>query len=242
MIMRQSFASVIAASALVAACHGHDEGSGATVSRNYQVGNFHEIEVAGPFDVDVRTGSGPSVSARGSDKLLERTLIEVEGDKLVVRPKSNRSFFHFGNNDGGKASLTITVPQLSALTLAGTGDVHIDRVQGSDFDGTIAGHGDMTLGQVAVQQIKLTIAGSGNLKANAGTTKSAEYAIAGHGDLDAGGVQAQDLKVDIAGSGSIHAHASGAADIDIVGSGDVDVAGGAKCNVSKLGSGDVHCT
>ena len=68
--MRKSIAAaVIAASAATSAC-GHDrsEGAGPTVSRNYQVGNFQAIEVAGPYDVQVRTGANPSVSASGGEK------------------------------------------------------------------------------------------------------------------------------------------------------------------------------
>ena len=61
--------------------------AGPTVSRNYQVGNFQQIEVAGPYDVEVRTGANPSVSAKGSEKLLERTVVEVKGDKLRDPPR-----------------------------------------------------------------------------------------------------------------------------------------------------------
>src|SRR3954447_23001814 len=68
--MRKSVAALIAASAL-SGCQVHaQEDAGRTVSRNYQVGNFQQIEVAGPYDVDVRTGSNVSVSAKGGEKLL----------------------------------------------------------------------------------------------------------------------------------------------------------------------------
>ena len=81
--MLRSFAVVIAASAL-AACQGRTEDGGATVSRNYSVGSFQQIEVAGPYDVEVRTGSSPSVSGQGGEKLLQRAVVEVQGDKLVI--------------------------------------------------------------------------------------------------------------------------------------------------------------
>jgi hypothetical protein len=240
--MRKSLAAVTAASAALAGCQVHAENGGATVSRNYQVANFQQIEVAGPYDVEVRTGGKPGVSARGSEKLLERTVVEVTGDKLVIRPENNRSFFHFGWSNHGKAVFTVTVPQLMGATIAGSGDIHVDRVTGQKFEGTVAGSGGLNVAAMNVQNLKLSIAGSGGVKAGAGKAQSADYDIAGSGDVDAGAVQAEQLKVSIAGSGGVKAHASGTADVSIVGSGDVEVSGGAKCNVSKQGSGDVRCS
>ena len=66
--MSKTIFPLIAASALLAGCHarGEENGGGATVSKNYNVGDFQQIEVAGPYDVEVRTGANPGVSARGS--------------------------------------------------------------------------------------------------------------------------------------------------------------------------------
>src|SRR5437870_1611444 len=123
--MFRPLAAIVAASAL-AGCQVHaHEGGGATVSRSYSIGNFQEIEVAGPYDVEVRTGANPSVSARGAEKLLERTTVEVKGDKLVIRPENDHNWFHFGWSSHGKANFTVTVPQLSGGTTAGSGDVDI---------------------------------------------------------------------------------------------------------------------
>ena len=240
--MLRPLAAIVAASAL-AGCQVHaQEGSGPTVSKSYSVGNFQQIEVAGPYDVEVRTGSNPSVSGRGGEKLLERTVVEVDGDKLIIRPQNDRNFFHWGWGNHGKAHFVVTVPQLTGASIAGSGDISVDKVAGPAFDGSVAGSGGINVAAMNVQQLKLSIAGSGGVKAGTGTAQSADYDIAGSGDIDAGAVQAQALKVSIAGSGGVKAHASGTADVSIMGSGDVDVAGGAKCNVSKAGSGNVRCS
>ncbi|MES2135914.1 MAG: head GIN domain-containing protein [Pseudomonadota bacterium] len=241
--MRTSVAVLIAATATVAGCgRVHAEGGGPTVSRTYQVGNFQQIEVAGPYEVEVRTGGKPGVSARGAQKLLEKTMVEVKGDKLVIRPQDNGGWFHFGWHSKGKAVFAVTVPKLSAATIAGSGDIKVDKVQGDSFDGTVAGSGGLNVAALDVQSLKLSIAGSGGVKAASGRARSASYDIAGSGDIDAGAVAANDAKVSIAGSGSVRAHATGTADVSIMGSGDVQVGGGAKCSVHKSGSGDVRCS
>ena len=240
--MNKAIVPMIAVSALLAGCHARgEEGGGATVSKNYNVGNFQKIEVAGPYDVEVRTGSNASVAAQGSEKLLDRTEVEVEGDKLVIRPEHQGGWFHFGWSHHGKAQFVVTVPQLNGATIAGSGDIHVDKVSGQDFEGAVAGSGSIDVASLTVQQLKLSIAGSGGVK-GAGSAQSAKYDIAGSGDIDAANVQTQSLEATIAGSGGIKAHATGNANISIMGSGDVDVTGGAKCNVSKAGSGNAHCS
>jgi hypothetical protein len=236
-------AALLAATTATAACsHDRSEEAGPTVSRNYQVGGFSQIEVAGPYDVEVRTGSNASVSARGSEKLLERTVVEVDGDKLLIHPERQKGWFHAGWSSRGKASFVVTVPELHAATIAGSGGIKVDRVTGNSFEGTIAGSGGLMLASTEVQSLKLAIEGSGGIQAGSGKAKNAEYEIAGSGGINADGVSAEQAKVSIAGSGSVKANATGTARVDIMGSGDVNVSGGAKCTISKAGSGSVNCS
>jgi hypothetical protein len=235
-------AAIIAASAATSACgQMHDDG-GPTVSRNFQVGNFHQIKVAGNYDVTVQTGANPGVAAEGSQKLLDKTIVEVRGDELLIHPEDHNGFslFHFGTR--GKAHFTVTVPQLTAATLAGSGNLDVNGVSGDHFEGTLAGSGDLGIGSANLKSMKLSLAGSGDVKVGSGQVESAEYSIVGAGDVDASGVTSQQVKVSIAGSGDFKAHATGTADVSIMGAGDVTVTGGAKCSVHKSGAGDVHCS
>lgn len=242
--MRKSFAVGLAALAVSAAgcTSDHPGGPGPTVDRDFKVGQFDKVELAGAYDATIRTGPAPSVHARGGQNLLDRLVVEVDNGELKIHPKQHLGFHWGGWGKSGHVQLTITVPELRAATLAGSGGITIDKVQGDNFEGTVAGSGGLTVGSFNVRTLKLSIAGSGDAKAEAGSAKSAEYEIAGSGGVDAAGVQSQQLKVSIAGSGSIKAHSSGTADVSIMGSGDVDVAGGAKCNVTKAGSGSVRCS
>jgi hypothetical protein len=236
-------AAVIAASAATSACgHSRSEDAGPAVSRIYQVGNFDRVEVAGPYDVVIRTGSNPTVSARGGEKLIEQMVVEVKDGELRIHPQERKGWFSGGWNFRGKVELQVTVPELHGATIAGSGDIRVDRVRGERFDGTVAGSGGMNIGAVEVQALKLSIAGSGAAKAASGRAQSVSFEIAGSGDIDARGVRAETADVSIAGSGSIDAQATGTASVSIMGSGDVAVTGGAKCSVSKAGAGNVRCS
>lgn len=243
--MRKAMLIGVAAATMASSGCGQtrSEDGGPTVQRQYQVGNFQKVEVAGPFDVTIRTGSGPTVSASGSEKLIERLVVEVKGDTLEVHQERHHGFFNWGwNSSNGQGRIAITVPALSAATLAGSGGITIDKVEGDRFDGQIAGSGDLRVDSVNVGSLKLGIAGSGGAHATSGKAANAQYEIAGSGGIDAAGVQTGTLKIDIAGAGDVKAHASDTAKVNIMGSGDVNVTGGAKCSVSKAGSGDVTCS
>lgn len=243
--MRNALAAAAIVVATASACsQARGEDGGPTVSRNYQVGSFDQIELAGRYDVEVRTGANASVAASGPERAMEQLIVEVEDGKLVIKPRNERRWFNWGGRSSSKdkVRVAVTVPALTAATLAGSGNIRIDKVQGERFEGEIAGSGDLQLGSVEVGELKLSIAGSGGLDAGSGRARLAEYGIAGAGDVRATRLTTEQLKVSIAGSGNVAAHAIGAADVDIVGSGNVDISGGAKCAVSKAGSGNVRCS
>lgn len=236
-------AGILAVAVSVAGCaRDRAETAGPEVERNYQVGGFDKIELAGAYEATVRTGAAPSVHAKGGENVLERLVVEVEDGTLKVYPKRRNGLHWGGWGKGGKIELAITVPALRAAELAGSGGLRIDRVTGDSFEGGVAGSGNINVERVEVGRLKLGIAGSGNANAGSGTARTVEYEIAGSGGINAGGISAEDAEVSIAGSGDVVAHATRTATVEIAGSGDVEVRGGAKCSVSKAGSGDVRCS
>ena len=240
--MTSRFAYAAAAALLAGACHvgakAEDREAGPEVSRTYQVAAFDQIEVAGPYEVNVVTGGQPAVSAKGGSNLLDETEVVVENGRLQIRSKK-RNGIRFSWH-GGKAVFTVNVAALHGASIAGSGGINVDKVAG-DFDGDVAGSGDLKVNAIEGGKITLAIAGSGNVDA-AGKADSVDLSIAGSGDIRAGGLASRTAEVSIAGSGSVATHATESADVSIMGSGDVEVSGGAKCKVSKAGSGNVRCS
>ena len=241
--MRKAIAAgIVAAAVTVSGCaRDRVEEPGPVTERNYPVGAFDKIELAGAYEATVRTGSGPTVHAKGGEKILEQLIVEVEGNTLKIHPRKRNGFNWGWGNSKSKIELTITVPSLRSAELAGSGGIRIDKVSGDSFEGGVAGSGAISLDQVDVGSLKLGIAGSGDARA-AGKARTVAYEIAGSGEIDGKGVVAEDADVSIAGSGGVSVHATKTANVDIAGSGDVNVTGGAKCTTSKAGSGDVHCS
>jgi len=209
-------------------------GTGTGGTRSYAVADFTSVDQRGPDDVDVRVGTGFSVRAEGDPDVLDRVRIARDGDRLRI---GRASGFNLGS---GGAKIYVTMPRIGGASLAGSGDMAIDRIEGATFGGDIAGSGNLRLGRVELDTLKLSIAGSGSIAAS-GQAATVGISIAGSGDVDAGGLQASGAKIDIAGSGSVRAAVDGEAKVTIMGSGDVDLGPKARCKTTKMGVGDVRC-
>ena len=232
---------IIAASVAAAGCtEARSESAGPIVDRDYEVGEFDRIDLGGAYDVTVRTGAAPSVHARGGQNVLDRLQVEAKNGTLIIRPDKRDGWFNRSSN--GKVAVTVTVPSLRGASLAGAGDIQIDRIAGDSFEGSIAGAGDLRVETIEVGSVKFDIAGSGSVHVAKGRARNAEYGITGAGDIHANGLTSETASVSIAGAGGVNASATKTAQVDIVGAGDVNLAGGAKCTVSKVGAGDVHCS
>lgn len=210
------------------------QGTGNT--RTYAAQGFSRIDLAGADQVDVRVGPGFSVRADGDSELLDHVKITVSGDTLRIG-RYRTSGWHWG---GGHARISVTLPALAGVAIAGSGDVTVDQVKGERFKGDGAGSGRLQVGTMQVGLAEVRLAGSGGVKLG-GTAQRLTVDIAGSGDVDAGGLHAAQADVSIAGSGNVRATVTGNAKVSIMGSGDVDLGGGARCSVSKMGSGSVRC-
>jgi hypothetical protein len=212
--------------------------SGPSGSRSFDVSGFDKVELTGSDDVRIIAGPAFSVQASGPEKTLEKLKIEVSGSTLNIGRKRSISM---GWSNDKSALITVTMPTIKGASLAGSGDMAIDRVETSDFDADLAGSGNLSVKSAQVEKLNVSLAGSGDVTL-AGTTKFIDISIAGSGDVMAKDVSATDASISIAGSGNVDARASGAASVSIVGSGDVNISGTANCKTSKMGSGSVRCT
>ena len=216
---------------------GESEG-GPRDQRTFQLGAFENVSVAGPHDVIVTVGGAPSVRADGNREVLDRLDIRVEnGTLLIGNRQSNGSIFR---RERGSATVHVSIAALAAASVAGSGDLRIDRVQGARFNASIGGSGDINIGELRVGEAQVAIAGSGNIHAR-GTAERQRISIAGSGDADLANLEGRSLAISVVGSGNVHGRATESAEISLMGSGDVEVAGPARCTVNRMGSGDVRC-
>jgi hypothetical protein len=207
-------------------------------TRSFDLSGFDKVELAGSDDVRIVAGPVFSINATGTKKALNKLKIEVKNSTLSIG--RNRSISIGWNNDES-ALVTVTMPLIKEASVAGSGDMSIDRVETPDFVADLAGSGKLNVKSAQVEKLSVSIAGSGDVTL-AGSTKTIDISIAGSGSVMAKDVSATDASVSIAGSGNVNARASGVASVSVAGSGDVNITGTTNCKTSKMGSGEVRCT
>lgn len=205
--------------------------------RRYAVGAFERIAVSGSPDVSVATGPAPSVVATGDPAMLDRLEVRVVGTELRIGVRSG-SWTSWSSGD--KLRVRVTTPRLAGASLAGSGDVDVDRVRATAFTARLTGSGDLRLRDVDVGDLRLELVGSGDVDA-AGACGRGSFSIVGSGDLKAGGVRCDTLTASLGGSGNLSAYARRAADVGLSGSGDVRIDGRPQCRIRRAGSGTVTC-
>lgn len=234
--------SVVALSALLAptAGVGHSTGPERDWGRPIPAGwtaaaQFHGVTLAGEDTLVVRRGEHWQIRASGSAATLAQLRYEVRKGHLVVGRYWN------GTRAPGKARIEVTLPALDTVTLAGSGDISVDAMDGRGADATVAGSGTLAVANVRTGSLSATLAGSGHLRLVGSATRGS-ITIAGSGTVDAPNLTLGNASVTIAGSGRGILRASGKVTSSVVGSGSATIAGTRDCSQSRIGSGRVTCT
>jgi hypothetical protein len=231
------FNAILLAIPLVACGSGSAIGSdaGPQGERSFAASGFTRVATSAPADVRVTTGGAFSIKAKGGEKLLDRLEIANENGTLQIRVK--KAAWNWGRDQ--KATIEVTMPQIDGASVAGAGDVTIDRGSGN-FTGTISGAGDLTIGQVEGGDVSFDVSGAGDV-AVAGTAQTLNASVSGAGSVRAKELRVRAAEVSVAGAGSVDAMVDGDARVSLAGVGSVDLGPRAKCTVSKSGVGSVTC-
>lgn len=236
--MRLSF---LALSLALAACSGNSgdataaRPSGVTQGRSFAAAGFDKVSLRGPDNVVVRVGGAASVHASGDSAVLDRLdIVVVDGELRVARKRGQWI------GSAPAATITVTLPAIRAASVAGSGNMTVDRAAAADFSAAVSGSGNLDIATVETRAADLAVSGSGNLTV-AGTAGTVAMSVTGSGGIEAANLAGGTATISTVGSGDIVASVRTTADVSLVGSGNVTVRGGAQCTVSKLGSGDVDC-
>lgn len=185
-----------------------------TVSHELQV--FDKVNVQGSLKVQYYVGE-PKAEITAPSDLQEFILVEQDGDEVTVCLED-----HVSIASEVPVLVTLYSNSLSAVSLAGSGEVMVDEQKGESFE--------------------ISLAGSGDIQVIMAEAKSMDVSIAGSGDVELQDVDADDLKLSIAGSGDLNVIGTAASvNAKIAGSGDIDLSSLECENVSivAMGSGKV---
>jgi hypothetical protein len=235
-------AGALAAGGAALILGGSDDSHPAPVSltaapQTFELAEFDEISTSGPQQVVVTLGDTQSVRSEGSPEALGQLEVVVEDGELIIRPKDGSGMDW---DTLSSATFHVTLPDLDAVALEGSGNLRVDRIAGESFTATIEGSGELTIADMDVDEADFSIGGSGTIVA-AGSAREMRVEIGGSGDVQARELRSEEASVEIAGSGNVALTVEDEARVEIAGSGDVDISGSARCTVENVGGGNVRC-
>ncbi|HYC84537.1 MAG TPA: head GIN domain-containing protein [Chryseosolibacter sp.] len=206
------------------------------------VDRFTKISFRFPGKLYLKQGSPQKVELEGDKKILEEVETEVQGSKLIIGKEGN-DWFDWKWNDGDEITVYVTVPNIEAVSVSGSGDIIGEgRMTAGDLDLAVSGSGSLTLEVDATGEVEADVSGSGDILIK-GKCQRFNSDISGSGKVDMTLAVKNDVDVSVSGSGKILG--SGSADeirAAISGSGKVLAADlqTNRCEVRISGSGDVE--
>jgi hypothetical protein len=132
------------------------QGSGTSASETRTVADFQAIGLSGSMDLVVRQGAVRSVQVQADDNLLPLLETVVENNSLQVRWKKAQSL-----TTRAKVLVTVVVPKLTGLAVAGSGDVRMETFSTPALQLSLSGSGDARLEALTTDDLGIRISGSG---------------------------------------------------------------------------------
>ncbi len=213
------------------------KGNGNVVTLERSVGEYDQIASAGWFDIVLVDGKEGALTIKGEENLLEYIETKVKNGKLVIKQEQGVNLQ--SSRQGNGIVVTIPVEEISAVSLAGSGDVMSKTtLKTATFKATLAGSGDVDLA-VATDEFKASLSGSGDMVLS-GSTRYFGVSVAGSGDISAFDLEADIVEANIAGSADLKVTANQEIKARVSGSGDITYKGNpSKIDSKASGSGDI---
>jgi hypothetical protein len=202
---------VLACALLAAGC-----GGGRRTTETRDVGSFDRINVVGDIDVEVVPGADGTVKVTAGEKVIDRVVTEIRDRTLNVRIRDH--------------GLVIGSDPFK--------DVHIEASSDALNTITITGSSDVKLGRVDHEEFAVQVNGSGDIEAS-GTVDHLIATIEGAGDAHLFDLQARTATVKLEGAGDAEINVTDRLDVTVEGAGDVRYRGHPVVRQSVEGAGDI---
>ncbi|MFQ1771776.1 head GIN domain-containing protein [Aeromonas veronii] len=220
-------------------CNWLDEtrisGAGAVIERQQPLGERVTRVLAGvPATLYLVAGEPRGILIKGQENLLPYLELTESGNKLEIEVKEG-----YRLDPTEPLELTITLPELHELALAGIASGELSGFKGDSLVLSVAGTGDIVASQLELKRLEGNIAGTGSLELGSGSAQAIELNIAGSGDVLGSEMRGNEVEVNIAGSGDVAVRAQETLKVCIAGSGNIAYWGDPKVEQQIAGSGGV---
>ena len=188
------------------------DGSGRTVTREFDIRGFSKVDVSHAFQVEIVQGSSYGVSVRVDDNLLEYLVVEKRADTLFIGLKPFRSY----NLRNATQEAEILMPDLRALEASGASDLRMDGFSSvKDFDVKLSGASFLE-GEISARDVHIEVSGASRVRLQ-GKAEDLRLDASGASILDLEDFPVEDADIELSGASEAQIVLSGTLDIDASG-------------------------
>lgn len=205
-------------------------------TRNFGVTSFTKVRISGPFSIKIATGIAPFARASGSPAAIDRVLVDVRGDTLVV--ENNPSWGGYPGTDPGPVEISVGTHELTSAALIGSGSIGVDRIKAQTFRLSIQGSGVADIGEVTTDVLSISLEGTANARV-AGKAGKLTALVRGLSALDGAKLTTPSADFAIDGTATINADVTDTAKINGWGPATVRLTGRPSCDLKVTGSATV---
>lgn len=201
------------------------------------VRGFTKIGFGISGDLFINIGPEFRLVLEGDRDDIEDIVTDVSGDRLNIRKENWR--FSFRDE---KVTVYVTLPELEALGVSGSGNAHIqDDLESDELSIGVSGSGKVITAGLNIDRFECGISGSGDvILGTSGSIDDGEISISGSGGFSGEEIEIDHLDVRISGSGNCRCRAGDSIDAHVSGSGNVTYIGNPRVNAAVSGSGHVR--
>jgi len=204
----------------------------------FDVEDFSSIEASMVSNIRITQSNVTSVSAEGSEELLDILDVRMENGRLILKMEDRyRKKFRKNAN---KMTISITTPTLTRIDSEGVGNITIDGSFSSpELIIQSEGVGNITAENLRTQKVVIDSQGVGNITLG-GTADNVDISSEGVGNVHADGLKAKRAVVSSEGVGNVSCHATEYLKVSSQGIGNVHYLGNPKeKDLSKDGIGKI---
>lgn len=215
------------------ACEPATDGNGDRVDEVRETATFTRVRSNCDLDVQLVQGEQQSLTVSVDSNLQDLVKTRVSDDTLYVDVTDN-----VGEVVDGPHVL-ITVPQLTAAKLAGSGRMTLAFDEPElPLDLYLSGSGNLRFSGTTAA-LGAYLSGSGDLRLE-GETSDVDLKLSGSGSIRGQGLAATSAAIELSGSGNISATVQDSVSVELSGSGQIDLFGAAAVDSYRhTGSGEL---
>ncbi|MBJ7313143.1 head GIN domain-containing protein [Rugamonas sp. CCM 8940] len=191
------------------------KGSGKMISQTRELGHFNAMALSTGGNVEIRLGNSESVTIEADDNILPLIETVVENGTLRIRPLQKAQHLDIRN-----LKLVVQARSLERVSMAGSGTINADRLQGEKLQFDVGGSGSINVAKLNSEAVTISIGGSGSMKAG-GNTERLQVSIGGSGTVHTGQLAVRDAVINIGGSGQATVSAQKSLSLSVAGSGSI---------------------